>query len=81
MDKEGDKSCGKKILEVVHRNLLVLLTVVGVLVGLIVGFAVHSASPSQDAIMWIGNGLIFVQFDKTVLLFVVIFYTNWKSLN
>lgn len=49
-----DKTLGRKILEHVKRNLLLLLTVVGVIVGFGIGFGVRPAKPSDTALMWIG---------------------------
>ena len=50
-----DKTLGRKILEHVKRNLLLLLTVVGVIVGFGIGFGVKPAKPSDTALMWIGK--------------------------
>jgi len=58
MDKlhfEEEQTCWKMVCGAIRRNLLVLLTVVGVIVGLIVGFSVHEVHPSDDTIMWLGR--------------------------
>lgn len=55
MDKKGDKSLAESFLGFVKGNLLVILTIAGVIFGLVLGFTVREASPSADAIMWIGK--------------------------
>ena len=37
-----------------NENLLLVLTLVGVLLGFAVGFGFREANPSEDALMWIG---------------------------
>lgn len=55
MDVKEDSKLSTMCLKTIKRNLLVILTIVGVVVGLIVGFSVREANPSADAIMWIGR--------------------------
>lgn len=42
-------------LQVFRNNLLVILTVLGVIFGFIIGFGVRAASPSEDALIWTGE--------------------------
>jgi len=37
------------------QNLLLILTLVGVALGLGIGFAIRGASPSEDVLMWLGT--------------------------
>ena len=50
-----EPSLGERIWGHVQRNLLLLLTIVGVLVGFGIGFGVRPTNPSTTAIMWIGT--------------------------
>jgi hypothetical protein len=36
-------------------NLLLILTIVGIILGFIIGFAIRQLEPSEDAIMWLGE--------------------------
>ena len=40
-----------------NENLLLVLTLVGVLLGFAVGFGFREANPSEDALMWIGMSI------------------------
>ncbi|XP_052066150.1 excitatory amino acid transporter 1-like isoform X1 [Mytilus californianus] len=46
----SDKSC----LYFIKTNLLVILTLIGVIVGFAIGISVRELHPSADALMWIG---------------------------
>ena len=48
-------SCKESVLATVKNNLLVILTIVGVMFGLALGFGIREANLSDDAIMWIGK--------------------------
>lgn len=39
----------------IKSNLLVLLTLVGVIVGFVAGLGLRELNPSKDAVMWIGK--------------------------
>ena len=39
----------------IKSNLLVLLTLVGVIVGFVAGLGFRELHPSKDAVMWIGE--------------------------
>ena len=47
----GDNRCKFFI----KSNLLVLLTLVGVIVGFVAGLGLKELHPSKDAVMWIGK--------------------------
>ena len=55
METKDETKIMARLLRVFRKNLLVLLTVVGVVVGLAVGFGIRETIPSQDAILWIGE--------------------------
>lgn len=53
-----DSKCGLilyKIKKWMLDNLLLVLTLVGVILGFVVGFGFREAHPSEDALMWIGK--------------------------
>ena len=50
-----ESSVGKRVLVHLRRNLLLLLTVLGVIVGFGIGFGVRPSKPSDTALMWIGK--------------------------
>lgn len=52
-----DSKCGRilyKIKKWMLDNLLLVLTLVGVIFGFAVGFGFREMHPSEDALMWIG---------------------------
>ena len=61
------KTCKDKCANVLRQNLIVLLTVLGVGVGLLIGFLVAPHDPSPSAVLWMGmfitvNSEIFARF-------------------
>ena len=61
------KTCKDKCAQVLRQNLIVLLTVLGVGVGLLIGFLVAPHDPSPSAVLWMGmfitvNSEIFARF-------------------
>ncbi|XP_071099647.1 excitatory amino acid transporter-like [Haliotis cracherodii] len=58
---------------VIRSNLLVILTFVGVTVGFVIGYCVRLATPSQDALIWIGlPGEMYMRMLKMMILPLII---------
>ena len=38
-----------------RRNMLMMLTLVGVVIGFTIGFGIRPLNPSRDALLWIGK--------------------------
>lgn len=55
---KNDESLKDAFLTAVKNNLLVILTIVGVIFGLALGLGIREANPSSDATMWIGKSLV-----------------------
>ncbi|XP_045199439.1 excitatory amino acid transporter-like [Mercenaria mercenaria] len=52
----------------IRRNLLLLLTLLGVLFGIGIGFAVRSCSPSSNALLWLGlPGQLYLRLLKMMI--------------
>lgn len=45
----------RRLKNIIMENLLLFTTIIGVVLGFIVGFAVREAEPSENARMWLGN--------------------------
>lgn len=71
---EKQNSSGKNaIFRIFKNNLLVILTIIGVIFGLALGFGIREASPSDDAIMWIGlPGEVYMRMLKMMILPLII---------
>ena len=53
-EEKADKGCPSWRV-ILKENLLVILTLIGVGIGLLVGFTVAPTKPSASALMWIGK--------------------------
>ncbi|XP_064635549.1 excitatory amino acid transporter-like [Lineus longissimus] len=54
-------------------NLLLILTIVGIVLGFIIGFAIRPLEPSEDALMWLGmTGEIFLRLLKMMIIPLVV---------
>lgn len=66
-----DSKCGLilyKIKKWMLDNLLLVLTLVGVILGFVVGFGFREAHPSEDALMWIGlPGQLYLRLLKMMI--------------
>ncbi|KAL8572800.1 hypothetical protein ACOMHN_024976 [Nucella lapillus] len=61
--------CGK----ILHANLLVILTLAGVVVGFLLSFGLRTLQPSVDAIIWIGlPGEVYMRMLKMMILPLII---------
>ncbi|KAL4225725.1 hypothetical protein ACF0H5_016414 [Mactra antiquata] len=73
MDSKLDRPKVESVMGFVKRNLLVILTIVGVIFGLALGFGVREARPSTDAVMWIGlPGELYMNMLKMMILPLII---------
>lgn len=73
MDLKRKKSLKDVFLKTIKRNLLLILTILGVIIGLAVGLGVREAKPSADAVMWIGlPGEMYMRMLKMMILPLII---------
>ena len=49
-----------KVARALRSNLLLLLTLIGVILGVGLGFAARTFEPSDDALMWLGKTVSYV---------------------
>ena len=49
-----------KVARAFRSNLLLLLTLIGVILGVGLGFAARTFEPSDDALMWLGKTVSYV---------------------
>ena len=56
-EKKEQSTC-RKIVDTLKQDWVLILTVVGIIVGFIVGLAIRPANPSDDVLMWIGKNQI-----------------------
>ena len=60
LQEEEEQSTCRKIVNTLKQDWVLILTVVGIIVGFIVGLAIRPANPSDDVLMWIGmNPILF----------------------
>ncbi|XP_041365075.1 excitatory amino acid transporter-like [Gigantopelta aegis] len=72
-DNDNTWCCNIPWKSAIRNNLIVLLTIGGVVVGFIVGFLVKTLQPSQDAIIWIGiPGEVYMRMLKMMILPLII---------
>ena len=53
--KKQRDSCMQAIKAGIKKNMLLVLSIIGIVVGFTMGFAIRPLHPSADAIMWIGR--------------------------
>ena len=56
-EKKEQSTC-RKIVDTLKQDWVLIFTVVGIVVGFIVGLAIRPANPSDDVLMWIGKNQI-----------------------
>ena len=55
-DKYVTESTSRKIVNTLKKDWVLIFTVVGIIVGFIIGLVIRPANPSEDALLWIGKG-------------------------
>ena len=53
--REIPESTCRKIVNTLKKDWVLIFTVVGVIVGFVIGLAIRPATPSKDALLWIGR--------------------------
>lgn len=73
LEKSAQKSCGQKALELVKRNLLVIMTVSGVLVGVLLGMVVRSMDLTKAQMIYFAfPGEMLLRMLKMIILPLVV---------
>lgn len=73
IEKSAQRSCGKKVLEFLKRNLLVIMTVSGVLVGVALGMVVRSMNLTKAQMIYFAfPGEMLLRMLKMIILPLVV---------
>ncbi len=55
--RETTTTC-RRVANTLRKDLVLLFTVVGIVVGFTIGLAIRPANPSKDVLMWIGTDFV-----------------------
>lgn len=73
LEKSAQKSCGQKVLEFLKRNLLVIMTVSGVLVGVVLGMVVRGMNLNKAQMIYFAfPGEMLLRMLKMIILPLVV---------